>query len=278
MEKGISPFKSVAWVSDAVRLVWKARFDKINQAFVQTTVEALNSGHWSFRNVLLEGRWYFKMLALAKKKNLRTEGELVGNPGKSGSRFYELGLGFELGDQESGCCEGCSSNAVTERKENLWKAALRSEILHAQPAEPVPSPHTIELTDQADAGAFWHKMLCTVGYRNRCSLSCPKHRIWHNELLEHMQQQGFSREAGWLRQIHEWPLEWSAFHGIAELRTPILKLAYDTDYTPVPYTIRRKGESYPAEGAVGNRFPYRQPRFKKITDSKSYQTGLKYGN
>jgi hypothetical protein len=64
-------------------------------------------------------------------------------------------------------------------------------------------------------------------------------------------------ESMWLRQILDWPMEWSALHGIAEIRTPILKIMTRTDATAEKLTVRWMGRSYPPEGARGLSFPYR---------------------
>jgi hypothetical protein len=61
----------------------------------------------------------------------------------------------------------------------------------------------------------------------------------------------------WLVEILSWPVEWSALHGIAEIKTPVFKISTRTDATGEKYTIRRRGRSYPVEGARGMRFPYR---------------------
>jgi hypothetical protein len=57
----------------------------------------------------------------------------------------------------------------------------------------------------------------------------------------------------------QWPVEWSALHGIAEIKTPIVKLSTRTDATPEKLILRYHGERYPQEGAHGVRFPYAVP-------------------
>ena len=34
-------------------------------------------------------------------------------------------------------------------------------------------------------------------------------------------------------EILSWPIEWSALHGVAEIKTPILKVSTRTDVTPI---------------------------------------------
>jgi hypothetical protein len=69
---------------------------------------------------------------------------------------------------------------------------------------------------------------------------------------------GYAEEMRWLQDILSWPYEWSSLHGIAEIRTPVVKVAVPTDATACTYTVRLPGTSYPREAADGNRFPYRR--------------------
>jgi hypothetical protein len=86
---------------------------------------------------------------------------------------------------------------------------------------------------------------------------------------------GYAAEMGWLMEILSWPVEWSALHGIAEIKTPILKIATCTDLTPRKKLIQCRGSSYPAEGANGLNFTYRLTPVALLTDSTAYRRGLK---
>jgi hypothetical protein len=88
-----------------------------------------------------------------------------------------------------------------------------------------------------------------------CSDSAGIAEHWRN-LIEDSQESDAEAYA-WLRQILSWPAEWSALHGIAEVRSPVLKLCTSTDATAGKYVIQWLGDSYPNEGASGLVFPYR---------------------
>jgi MoaA/NifB/PqqE/SkfB family radical SAM enzyme len=79
----------------------------------------------------------------------------------------------------------------------------------------------------------------------------------------------------WLSEMLSWPFEWSSLHGIAEIRTPILKIAATTDAAAHKHTVQCKGDSYPEEGAAGVVFPYRKPKRLRVTESAGYRRGLK---
>jgi hypothetical protein len=78
----------------------------------------------------------------------------------------------------------------------------------------------------------------------------------------------------WMLQILDWPVEWSALHGIAEIKTPILKVSTCTDATPCKYTVRYKGRSTPPEAAQGLRFPFLMSSSPVVTESAGFKRGL----
>ena len=46
-------------------------------------------------------------------------------------------------------------------------------------------------------------------------------------------------------QVLSWPIEWSALHGIAELKTPILRASVTTDVTHYKYMVFYPGIFHP---------------------------------
>lgn len=77
-------------------------------------------------------------------------------------------------------------------------------------------------------------------------------------LLHVASESGFAAEAEWIIEMLSWPVEWSALHGIAEIKAPVVKIATRTDATADNYVVRRKGQSYPTEGARGTAFPFQR--------------------
>ncbi|MBB6330857.1 hypothetical protein HNP24_001807 [Chryseobacterium sediminis] len=77
-------------------------------------------------------------------------------------------------------------------------------------------------------------------------------------------------------EILSWPIEWSAMHGIAEIKTPIFKRVYNTDSTAKKYVLRLESEVYPEKGLNGLLFPYRKPKKLYYTDSKHAQVGTQH--
>lgn len=85
---------------------------------------------------------------------------------------------------------------------------------------------------------------------------------------------GFDEEMGWIEEILSWPVEWSALHGIAELKFPVLSVSTRTDATPHKYTVRWEGTRYPAEAVPGVQFPYARPSRLHVSESPSFRRGV----
>jgi hypothetical protein len=108
-----------------------------------------------------------------------------------------------------------------------------------------------------------------------CSFACEATVASANRFIAIGKEEGYSDEMGWLLDILSWPVEWSGLHGIAEIKTPILKTSTDSDATAKKYVVRRKGDSYPHEGRRGLAFPYRQPDSRRVSESVIFSRGLK---
>lgn len=69
-------------------------------------------------------------------------------------------------------------------------------------------------------------------------------------------------------------VEWSAKHGIAEIKTPLFKVSTRTDATGELYKIQKPGSWYPDEDVSGTNFPYRNKQKNQITQGKSFKRSL----
>lgn len=92
-----------------------------------------------------------------------------------------------------------------------------------------------------------------------CSFDCEPTREVADKMLPLLPE----AERAWLLEALGWPVEWSGLHGIAEIKTPVVKVSARTDWTPEKRVVRLLSETYPAEGARGNVFPYLGAREKR---------------
>lgn len=73
----------------------------------------------------------------------------------------------------------------------------------------------------------------------------------------------------------KWPTQWSALHGIAEIRTPACKVSTRADATAREYRVSRPGTRYPEHGAEGLRPPFRAPEnLVQITTTTSFRRSV----
>ncbi|HDR7761366.1 methionine biosynthesis protein MetW [Bacillus cereus] len=107
-----------------------------------------------------------------------------------------------------------------------------------------------------------------------CSFYCQPTVEKAEKFIALGKRNGYAAEMAWLTEMLSWPIEWSALHGIAEIKTPIMKILSCTDSTAIKYVVCRKSKNYPAEGARGLVFPFKQPKRRLITESENFFKAL----
>ncbi len=107
-----------------------------------------------------------------------------------------------------------------------------------------------------EANILWRWMGIRAVSHLPCSFTCSATAELGKKMMRIGRDAGYEQEMDWLSEILSWPVEWSALHGIAEIKTPVVKIATLTDATPSKYVVRRQGSSYPSDGAKGLSFPY----------------------
>jgi len=107
-----------------------------------------------------------------------------------------------------------------------------------------------------------------------CSFDCNETYQIGRQNINWARQNGYEKEMDWLEEILDWPIQWSALHGIAEIKTPILKISTRTDATGDLVVVNRQGFSYPDEGASGVSFPYINKATSIVSKNNSFKRGL----
>ena len=95
-----------------------------------------------------------------------------------------------------------------------------------------------------------------------CSMDCLDSVALANRFMDLGKSLGYADEIQLLKEMLSWPAEWSALHGIAEIRTPIVKISTSTDATAEKLIIRWIGDGYPPDGAQGLAFPFKPLRLE----------------
>jgi hypothetical protein len=276
-------FTRITWTSERARAVWEPRVRKVSRAWAHTEWLSVakgvrracltrmsaaqfhaNSTEWSRHNV--------SALGLASEAAGRCGYSSTVTTARTGqppvvcvglSMFddmADLKRAWDSGNQEQlgallgypACCRRFFRRVWVDdgQVDTTWHmgAATAGAILSGSRLE-VAGPDACNILFR------W------VGVRSvphlPCSFDCDGTVKLADTLREVAVEAGFSEEMTWTREMLSWPVEWSALHGIAEIRTPILKISTRTDATSRKFEVRRAGSSYPEQGATGLRFPYR---------------------
>lgn len=125
------------------------------------------------------------------------------------------------------------------------------------------------------ANILWRWMGVRLVSHLPCSFGCRASAEISREMMGVGIRHGFAEEMGWAADVLSWPVEWSALHGIAEVRTPILRVSTRTDATADKLVVRYRGTGYPDEGASGTGFPFeRRAAYVPLTSLRSYRSAF----
>src|SRR5262249_40209942 len=133
---------------------------------------------------------------------------------------------------------------------------------------------TIELDGPPQANILWRWIGPRAVPHLPCRFDCPATVTFADQLVEVGRRAGYDAEMDWLLTVLDWPVEWSAWHGIAEVKTPILKVSTATDATAQRYVVRRRGGGRPAEALDGLGFPWQVPVKLRLTGTRGFHRGL----
>jgi hypothetical protein len=303
-------FLRTSWVSDHARAVWEPRLTRVRQAWAAIEVASVERevrpvALVAMRDDQMESR--FADLAhrglaatiVAKTRSIRGYSTSIKpvRPGEQASLRVAVGrrdavdrlatayaqgdttrVGAELGYPR--CCCQFFHEAWVEAKlrDTTWpmgaaSATTRSDDVASQALRGATLA-SVDCGGPPGANILWRWLGVRAVPHLPCRLDCVETVIRAGAMMEVGRAVGFDREMDDLATILSWPVEWSALHGIAEIKSPILKMITQTDATRGRYRVRRHGTSYPAEGAAGMVFPFQPPATPLVSLSRRFQDGL----
>lgn len=278
----LPPFLRINWTSSRAMDTWNPRFERL-----KVVVDEMQ-----WRSVVAQVRpcAIVKANAAEPWKALGLSSEPVGNNRVVVGRAADLSNFREsMTAQDSAavsellgqprCCSQWWHQVWTQEAWNdpIWPMAKNSGDVTSE-------AHGQAVSTLADLGTnpFWRVLGLYINPHNSCSFDCASSHQLSSDIAGAAAEIGLREEVEWLRQILRWPVEWSALHGIAETRTPVMRFIGRTDATPdkkvVRYVARNGG--YPDEGATGIQFPYRVPTLSSLkkTNSQPTSTSLAQGD
>lgn len=290
------------WVNDTAKSVWQSRIQRVSEAWKAIELLAVVKGMRECCLIMLgereflaqAKRWVDLGLAFSpigiygvpKDGYASTVVEVedgkpvqfrfvVGQPNsvREVVRAFELNdnaaVGMHLGYPE--CCRRFFTNVWVKRNlvDTSWAMALNSQC-GSQSENRV----TVDNVDWR-ANILWRWMGVRPVFHLPCSFDCQCSIDVARGLIEIGENEGYKQEMMWLEEILSWPVQWTALHGIAEIKTPIMKVSTRTDATAFKLTVQVQGRRYPDEGAVGLSFPFNHGNpVNRFTATESFRRGL----
>jgi 2-polyprenyl-3-methyl-5-hydroxy-6-metoxy-1,4-benzoquinol methylase len=292
-------FTRFAWVSDTARDVWESRLNRLNDAWSEIEWRAVLAGTRSCAVVIaspdefltLGARWAEEGLSALPVEMMGTSGQAYSatsvsyTPGEPFVFRFVVGRptdvaafkkAWDAGDDEAigdylgypSCCRDFFRRVWVDEAmvDTTWPMAAASAG--------ADGARSIDVAGPPQSNILWRWMGVRAVPHLPCRFDCDATVRLADGLIAVGRECGFDEEMDWLVEILSWPAQWSALHGIAEIRTPIVKVSTRTDATASRYVVQRHGERYPDEGARGLDFPYRVPVKLHLTETRGFRRGL----
>jgi SAM-dependent methyltransferase len=295
-------FTRVSWTSDTARATWKPRVQRIGRAWAEVEWSSVAAG---LRRCSLTRFDPDDLPALTSKYGRAGLSVMaLGFEGASTSSYSSTPTPFEPGkpsvvaaavgriddvvefsdawresDHEDigellgypPCCRAFFRRVWIENSsvDTTWAMARNT-------VAPTNGAHTLEVGGPGPANILWRWACVRAVPHLPCAFDCGATAELGAQLLRVGVEAGYADEMGWIEEILSWPVEWTALHGIAEVKTPILKVVTRTDATASRYVVRRAGTGWPHEGATGLAFPFEVPDRAVVSDSAGFHRGLEH--
>jgi hypothetical protein len=103
------------------------------------------------------------------------------------------------------------------------------------------SPTHVELPEVSLGNILLRWLGIRIVFHLPCSFDCIATAQLAENLIEIARAAGFHQEMDWLEEMLNWPVEWSALYGFAEITTPVGTIFTVTDATSDRYRVTYKG-------------------------------------
>jgi hypothetical protein len=298
-------FSRHVWTSGAARDEWEPRMDKIRAALDDLTLESVSqdvraSGLIQVRDGELEplasrcADRGLTVVPLERAPSPKSTASvtaadalqaLVCGPMPAGTETVLVGRSATAESVSAWWDSGAHAEAATSLGYPLCCRRFLGELVDHQRLDPTWSVANnsdqeandlshISIRAEPESNVLWAPLGFTPIPHIPCNFGCAASRQVGQQITDLARSQGYEAEIGWMHQILSWPVSWSALHGIAETKTPILKMVTRTDATAGKYTLDWHGTPAPESAATGLTFPHMPPRRLKVSDSRSFQRGL----
>ena len=282
MDFRMHSFVRHSWVDSAARSRWEPRFTRIDDALGRLAVLSVAHGLARAAVRAVRPEWTFVLTQFAAEHDLallvlqRGQGSFgapplgarprrplpqgvpcrdlvaIGTPRFVGvlARLHQAGRFAEL-EALLGYPEACRAFARRvfgddDLRDATWAMASAGGV----------GGHRVEVPEGPYANVLLSKLGLEPVPFQPTSFSCPDARKAYERRRALGQAFGLGDALDDLDEILRWPMEWTALHGIAELKTPVLKVVRSTDATIDRLELRYLGTVDVEGRARGLRFPF----------------------
>jgi hypothetical protein len=279
MDFALPEFMRSMWVSDEAQLRWQPRIERISSAWRELEWLSVAEGARPCALFWVSTDGWSELRDRSKKHGLAVVPLLVQREGaqhsalsmrvvigrrRDAKRFARAWsnadcaeAGAQLGYPEC-CCRFFADAMRQPDQEMLWTVAARSYTTGAE-------SQRLQVDGHPELNIFWRYLGVKAIPHIPCTLNCAESLRLAERFAGVGKSGGYEDEIAWTAEILRWPLEWSVLHGIAEMKTPIVKLCTNSVATPSRFTIRKPGSAYPEDGARGVDFPFQQQTAVRTT-------------
>jgi hypothetical protein len=274
------------WTSEAARAAWEPRMRAVSNAIhelewltVENDVRRCGMAELSPEDVSSRSPDWIKrgleLIPLARDARTCSTYRLASLPCVAGSPSRAV-IGFAKKQHAGALAEAFKSGNNAAMGELLgypdccidFFQKVCGRLGHLDPTWPMAcaSSNTLRTSDDVDTirvprPSLANILLRGLGVRavfhSPCGFGCSMSLKVSERLIAVGRTEGFAQEMDWLCEMLRWPMEWSALHGIAEIKTPVLKCCHSTDATPTLYRVLVEGSAVPKETAKGIGHPYK---------------------
>jgi uncharacterized protein len=266
----LPPFVRLAFVGQAQRATWASRMDAVRTALARLSVLAVVRQLVPVSLVSVPGAEVFEIHNLAAANGLHAR--LLAGPKHEWREWMAIGSesitanylqAWNKGDaaalDELATIPACCQDSRTH-----WRqAGFIDPVWPLAAAQAQTAEHEADVRGSPAMNFLLRPLgIDPLGYLP-CAFSCEESQRLGSARIALGREAGMIQAIDWLEEMLDWPAEWSALHGIAELKTGIVKIAYNTDFTPEKVTVRYHGHTLATDGVRGLSFAYRQPQGRR---------------
>jgi len=297
LDFAVPRFQRHTWVNDRAASTWEQRFDDIKMALYQVSIASVAQAQRAAGMVALPQDRVAEWTTQLEAKGLQAQAVGTQPWANAGVSLTLVQLGFarshavltqlaEAMADEDPLAVGkllgyptCCTHAYAQWQEAnaladpaWWIAQATNDLATQQTTQyegvKVSTDHL------PGCNLLYHRMGLQPTFHLPCSLKCTATQDHYEAVLALGARIGFATEMEWLQEIMGWSAAWSMLHGIAELKTPVLKSVHNAPTTAHKYGVHIQGANEPLFHETGIRFPYRSLKKRKVTESVSFQQGL----